>query len=368
MTTQSYLTFTVHGLLLAVETKVVREIIWLPELTLIEECPSYIAGVVNRHGKILPVMDLTVRFGHPPERYRCAHRVVILDVAELVAAAPGLTRLAPTGNATPDLMGVIAHEVLDVIDIAVADIEIPPFAGREFKAHPHFVGAVARAGEDIVMMLANRTFFDWQFGQEEAEVTLPDAGLHPARGYFCPEADAGEREMFHRRAMSLHQEVVADDDAVAIPVAVIGFGREFFAVEIGTVREFAKMNNLTPVPCCPIHIAGNMNLRGNVLTVVDIRGLLHMQPGEISASAKVIVADTGEFSVGVVVDEIFDIIYVSVLHIVPVSSALHGMDDKFVKGAIQYNSMMIAVLDFNAILSWDGLVVDEEVLQDNTFN
>ena len=63
-----YLTFTLHGSLYALEAHLVREIIWLPELTTLTILPRYMAGVVNHRGHIVPVMDLGKRLGCPAGR------------------------------------------------------------------------------------------------------------------------------------------------------------------------------------------------------------------------------------------------------------------------------------------------------------
>jgi purine-binding chemotaxis protein CheW len=361
MINQSFLTFTLHGLLLAIDTKVVREIIWLPELTLIEECPSYITGVINMHGKLVPVMDLTVRFGHAPQRYSCSDRVIILDVSEFISEGQDRQSLVPTLNSQIDLLGIIVNEVLDVIEVAEENIEPPLFERRELKPQPHFVSGEAKAGEDIIMIIAPRTILDPEFGTQEPDSEKPEIIPQAASSYFCPEADDKEREIFHNRATNLKQAFEGDDSEKIIPVAVISLNNEYVCVELETVREFSKIHNFTPVPCCPEHIAGNMNLRGNVLTVVDIRGLLNMQIGRISETTKVVVADSGEFPVGVIVDEILDVIYLKAPDIVQCPSSIKANNEKFVKGTAPYAGRMMAILDFKEILSWDGLIVNEEV-------
>jgi purine-binding chemotaxis protein CheW len=361
MTNQSFLTFTLHGLLLAIDTKVVRKIIWLPELTLIEECPSYIAGVINLRGKILPVMDLNVRFGHAAPGYQCSDRVIILGVSEFIAEIPDQQIMLPTLNSPIDMMGIIVNEVLDVLDIPEENIEPPPFGKRELKPHPHFVSGEAKAGEDIVMILNPRTILDSEFELKESEIEKPEIISESAMSYFSPGANQQERKIFRNRAINLQQASDGEDSERVIPVAVISLSNECVGVELEAVREFSKIRNFTPVPCCPEHIAGNMNLRGNVLTVIDISSLLNVATGKISESTKVIVADSGEFPVGVIVDEILDVIYLGALDIVPVSASIRALNEKFVKGAAFYGSGMMAILDFKEILSWNGLLVDEEV-------
>jgi len=361
MTNQSFLTFSLHGLLLAVDTNAVKEIIWLPELTLIEECPSYIAGVVNMHGKIVPIMDLNIRFGHSLQKYSCSDRIIVLDISECGVRNAEFNSEPRTPNPELILLGIIVNEVLDVIDIPQENIEPPPFEGREITPHPHFVSGEAKAGETIIMILNTRTILDLEFEIKESEIDKSEIIPQSAISYFCPEADQKEKEIFHERAFNLQQVFDDDDSSQLIPVAVIGLSSEYLCVELASVREVSKIRNFIPLPCCPEHIAGNMNLRGNVLTVVDIRSLLNMKAGKPSESTKVIVAGTDELPAGIIVDEIFDVIYLRPMDIVPIPSAIRPISEKFIKGAAPYGNRMMAILDFKEILSWDGLVVNEEI-------
>lgn len=361
MNNQSLLTFFLHGLLLAVDTRVVREIIWLPELTLIEECPRYVAGVINMHGKIVPVVDLNSRFGHPPQRYGCSDRVIVLDLA---AAAPEYSGGLPE-QAEPrtriNLLGIIVNEVLDVLMVPEENIEPPPFAGGESRPHVRFISGEAKAGDDLLMLLDPWRIIESEAGLEAAEGEEPEPIHLSASSYFCPEADRHEKEIFHGRALQLRPVPANDDSVKLIAVAVVSLNGEFLCLELGAVREFAKINNFTPVPCCPRHIAGNMNLRGNVLTVVDIRGLLNMPEGKIGEATKVVVADPGKFAVGLLVDEIVDVINLREAEIVAVPASLRVLNEKFVKGAVPFAGRVAALLDLPAILAWDGLIVNEEV-------
>lgn len=355
MENDAYLTFSLHGLLLAVDTKAVREITWLPELTVIEECPPYIAGVVNMHGTVVPVIDVTSRFGHPRRGYSCTDRLIILDISAF------RTPHSPFESSALELFGIIVTDVLDVIDIPQNEIELPPFEGIETEAHPHFVSGVAKSDQNIIMILNPLRILDSEFELPQPELDHTEIPESTANGYFSPDAGQGEREIFHNRSITLQKTFGSRDASKVIPVAVVSLHNEYLCVELESVREFSKIHTITPVPCCPEHIVGNMNLRGNILTVVDIRWLLNMQVERAGESARVMVVDTGEFSVGVIVDEILDVVTISENDIAPVSSSIRVLDDTFVKGVVPYGSRMMALLDFKEILSWDGLIVNEEV-------
>ncbi len=351
MTNQSFLTFSVQGLLLAVDTDVVQAIIWLPKLTVLEEYPSSIAGAFNLHGTIVPVMDLTIRFGRPGQRYNLSDRVIILSIPKYKVRGR---------KCEPRLLGLIVNDVHEVIDIPEADIEHPPFPEREIEPHPYFVRGAAKTGEKIVMIVDPAKILDFDFTLEDSPTEETGIGPAPAIGCFCPEAVPVEKEIFQRRALELRQALDRKDPAALIPVAVIGMNGEYLCVELETVREFSKLRNFIPVPCCPEHIVGNMNLRGNVLTLVDIRTLLNMQAGRPTESTRVVVADAGNIRAGITVDEIFDVVYLKPGDLTPVSFGAGTTGKKFIKGTVPYGNQMMAMVDLEKILAWEGLVVNEE--------
>ena len=358
MTDRSFLTFSLHGLLLAVDTLAVREIIWLPELTLTEECPAYIAGMVDIRGKIMPVMDLSVRLGHAVQGYGCSDRVIVLGVSESVPECPDPRSSLPALTPRIVPMGIIVNEVLDVVDIPEGDLESPPCDMAGTRPHARFVSGKARYADDIFMILDPRKILD--ISLDTNEMTLDSVIARTAAGYFCPQATPEERVTFRRRAAILKQAFDGGDAERLMPVGVISLNSENLCVELDSVREFSTIRNFSPVPCCPGHIAGNMNLRGSVLTVIDIRGLLNAQTGEVSETSKIIVADAGDFPAGIIVDEILDVINLRAADIVAVPSAVRAIDDKFIKGAVPFGGRLMALLDLKEILSLDGLIVNKE--------
>ena len=332
MESTPYLLFSLHGARYAVDAHRVREIFWLPELTPAEETPSWIAGVVNLRGKIEPVMNLDLRFGHKTRRYCLTDSVILLE----------------SGGTT---MGIIVSEVHDVIEIPAAAIDPPPRYDAEAKPHAHFIAGEAKVGEAIVMLL-------------DAGNLIHSPSVSAAPGHvaeqtcFCPEATPEEREVFRSRAHNRMQIAGSDGTERQTPLAVVGLGGEYFGMELEVVREFSHLRHVVPVPCCPPHIAGNMNLRGDILTLVDIRPSLKI-PLQ-GAAAQVVVAQSGKLRVGVPVAEVFDVIYLRAADIAPAPAASATVDDEYCKGVAHYGEKMVSILDMHKILTEGGLEVEEE--------
>lgn len=328
----SYLLFSLNGARYGVEAQSVLEIAWLPELTPAEEAPPYIAGVVNRRGKIEPVMNLGLRLGHQSRRCQLSDSIVMLQ-------ADGMT------------MGVIVSEVSDVAEVPATAIEPPPRYDEEPPDQTRFLAGNARVGTEIVMLLDVQRLIH--------APALPASGVSAnPQTYFCPDATGEERAVFRTRALNLMQAVESLEAAELIPLSIIQLGEEYFGVELDAVREFSHLRRVTAIPCCPPHIAGNMNLRGDILTLADIRGLLNIPAG--SAAAEVVVVESGELSIGVPVDKVLEVIYLLPADIASLPAA-HDEKNEYCKGVARYGESMVSILDMQKILAKGGLEVEEEV-------
>ena len=183
----------------------------------------------------------------------------------------------------------------------------------------------------------------------------------PVYPHFCPEATQEERAVFQERAKNLIQPIETFDLAGLVALAVVRFGDEYYGVDVHGIREFTDIHNVTPVPCCPEHIIGNMNLRGDILTLVDIRRVLNVPVPGNGTAKKVIAVQAGNLVVGIPVDEVLDLIYLRPGNVTEVPTAVKYVSKEYLKGTVQYNNKMLSILDLPKILTKDEIVVNEEV-------
>ncbi len=352
--TKSQLIFALHGPLYAVETNVVREIIWLPELTPIEEAPGYIAGVFNLRGRIVPVVDLNIRLGHLPERYQLSDSVIVLELRD-----------------ENFLAGIIVNELRDVRLISHEKIEVAPFHATAGAGNSNIINYEAKVDENIIMLIDhNRLILPAdaveeimiQPGEELAAKKKDEkSAASKSRYEFCPEASGEERRIFLERARSLRQAAQGEEMAGLVPFSVIGLNGEYFGIELSMVREFADIHNVVQVPCCPPHIIGNMNLRGDILTLVDIRAALKMPMTGGRNKGKVIVVQNEEIQAGIYVDDVFDVIYLAADSINKVPAAVQSISRDYLKGTALYRDKMLSVVDLSNVLLKGEIIVEEAV-------
>jgi purine-binding chemotaxis protein CheW len=135
----------------------VREIICLPEITPIPQMPDFILGVTNLRGKIIPVVDVRLRFGMTQAEMTQSTCVVVANVATARGA-----RLPA---------GLLVDAVEDVISVAAADIEETPKFG---SFNCEFVTGIAKVKERVIAMLElDRLFQTDSLDQINQTIPLP---------------------------------------------------------------------------------------------------------------------------------------------------------------------------------------------------
>ncbi|MFY9327565.1 MAG: chemotaxis protein CheW [Georgfuchsia sp.] len=335
---QTYLIFGHRGARYGLNARVVREIAWLPELSPIEELPPYIAGVFNLRGRVVPVMDLGLRFGHAHEPYLINDRVIVIDNEDA-------------------RVGVIANELYDVLTIEQSAIEnADSYQGA--GGHVQFVQAEAKLDDGLAMLLDVAALLH---SAPPEEALSPDVAPGSAEELLrlFGKLSAEDADTFRSRARSLAQAYETGERSGVEAFAVIRLDNELFGLGLDVVREFAHLRGVTPVPCCPPHIAGNMNLRGDILTLADMRPALGMAID--GAMNEVVVVRSGDLRFGVPASEIVDVIHLVPADIaaIPVASDCAGKD--YCKGVATVDGRAIGILDLEKVIAARELQVAEQV-------
>ncbi|HSF75313.1 MAG TPA: chemotaxis protein CheW [Microcoleus sp.] len=376
METKPYLIFEQNGFLCGIEACYVREIFFLPELTAIAEAPQDIVGAIDLRGEILPVMDLNLRFGYVWQEYSVTDSTIVIEWQE-------------------SKVGIIVNQVREVKEISEEAITPQLSYGREnSEASHYFVAGLARCEADIIMLLNldHLIRYSPKKSEESWSVSPSNAGSEAAAGeaepenlhgkisskllgknpkilsnrhVFCPQATPEEKAIFQSRANHLRLPGEEENDAaINMSLAVFVLNGEYFGIHLDLVREFTDINQVTPVPCTPDRIVGNINLRGEIVTLIDIRSVLNMSLNMSETAndlSKAIVVEVADLVAGIVVDEILDIIYLNVSEIAAVPAALHSANREYLRGTAIYGEKMMAILNLPKLLTKGGVVVDEEV-------
>ncbi|MGK7878873.1 MAG: chemotaxis protein CheW, partial [Crocosphaera sp.] len=272
MKTKPYLIFHLHDIQYGIDANLVKEISLLPELIPIAEAPIDIVGILNLREKLLPVMHLDLRLGNPFTRCQLTDSIIVLDWNNLQ-------------------IGIIVNTVHEVKEIGSEIIEKEIDYGRSNKINPAFISGMAKIDDSTILLLNPEALIRQpdevkDLVEEVQEVEqLEDSDsqdkvkvLSNFYELCCPNATPEERAIFRRRADNLRQASLETitDITEQLPLAIISLNGQYFGLDLDTVREFINIYNVTSIPCCPQHILGNINLRGEIVTLVDIRSSLNL--------------------------------------------------------------------------------------------
>lgn len=354
MEQNSYLIFVLHTARCAVDVRVVQEVISLPELTRLPESPFYVAGVLNLRGTLVPVVDLELCLGSAPHPYTLADYALILRV-------------------DGDLLGIIANQVYEPQRIAQEETEVMRgfVETIEGASLPRRESPITHGSKislldhhALVRFVAPALWMAKLKGVKISDLDSPDAPEHvvgeDAIRFFCPEANPEQRGIFRQRSRGLRRPIGGPDSTDLVPLAVFRLDEEYFGIDPRMVREISAVTPITPVPCCPSHIAGLMNLRGEIVTLVDIRSALKKPVASPRTARKIMVVLVDDHLAGVLADEVYEIVYLDPADLQTEFVERDSERQEYIHGIAPFGEKKLTYLDLSKILSCEELMVNEE--------
>ncbi len=143
-------------------------------------------------------------------------------------------------------------------------------------------------------------------------------------------------------------------------------GGEFYGLEIMKVQEIIKIINVTSVPRTPEFVRGVVNLRGKVIPVIDLRLKFKIEAQKDTEKTCIIVVqvkgkEETETIIGIIVDEVSEVLEISEQEIEPTPSFGAAIDTGFILGMGKVGEKVMSMLDIDKILSTEEIAIVEEV-------
>lgn len=142
-----------------------------------------------------------------------------------------------------------------------------------------------------------------------------------------------------------------DATAGALQCASFYLGDALMATPIPQIEEINRHLSLTPVPHAPSYVRGVINLRGEVMTVIDLRAVLGLGPTEITPQTRnVIVTSRGEH-IGLLVDRIAEVVTIEREQIERPPANVSGVDGRFFRGVYKLEGELLVILDIETVMA-----------------
>lgn len=165
--------------------------------------------------------------------------------------------------------------------------------------------------------------------------------------------------MQHKTQVTSHESrVTGAEEAKIVQHIVFNLGEEEFAVEISEVREIINAEAITPIPDSPEFISGIINIRGNIIAVIDLKARFFLYPKKEAESKHIIITEN---SYGIMVNEVTEILRLSETAINEAPELVTKIHEEYIKGVITLENRLIILLDFTKVLSEEELVKLTEI-------
>jgi purine-binding chemotaxis protein CheW len=133
--------------------------------------------------------------------------------------------------------------------------------------------------------------------------------------------------------------------------------RLFFGVEVLKVQEVIRYQEMTRVPLAPPEIRGLINLRGQIVTALDLRRRLDLSPRHAEQLPMNVVVRTDDGAVSLLVDEIGDVVEVSDESFERPPETIHGVARELIRGVYKLKERLLLILDTEKTVVLDGATV-----------
>jgi len=125
---------------------------------------------------------------------------------------------------------------------------------------------------------------------------------------------------------------------------------ETYGINVMAVQEVLRYTEIAPVPGAPYFVLGVINLRGNVITVLDTRHRFGLQQGEVSDNSRIIVIEADDQVVGLLVDSVAEVVYIRESEIETSPNAGNEDSAQFISGVCNKNDQLLILVDFERIV------------------
>lgn len=325
----------------------VKEIICLPELVVIDNMPEHIVGVFNYHGQLVPVMNLDGPLGHVSFRYKISDNLILFEWDGMIS-------------------GLIVDETRDLLDIQPEEMELEALPEIESGPQNPLIANLVSHVDGAINVL-----HPLPLAQDRNEIRqfIQHITESDNDGQLCdaPNLIRGltllEQSLMRERTADL-MESDQEDHSEQIQLVVIRIKEEYFGIDLGLIRECAEFQSVHTIPGCPEFVVGVINVRGEVLPIVDIRSTLGVSISENEIFHKAVVVQFENIFVGMVVEEIIESVSLQASDMV--SGFLTGSvkEEGYIRGVAQFHDQkFLKVLDLQKLLLSGELTVDQTFSQ-----
>lgn len=140
------------------------------------------------------------------------------------------------------------------------------------------------------------------------------------------------------------------DDSV-LQWVTFRLGNETYGINVMQVREVLRYTEIAPVPGAPSYVIGIINLRGNVVTVIDTRERFGLPATEVTDNTRIVILESEEQVVGIMVDAVTEVVYLRESEIETAPNVGNDESSRYIQGVCHKNDELLILIEISKLLT-----------------
>lgn len=133
---------------------------------------------------------------------------------------------------------------------------------------------------------------------------------------------------------------------------VFKLGQEYYGIDILNVKTIERLTSITRVPNSPPYVKGVMNLRGEVIPVIDMQERFRLSSGEYTNETRIIIVNIEDVVIGMIVDSASEVLSIPWESIDEAPKVVDGISEDFVSGIGKLSSRLVIILNLRRVLGF----------------
>jgi purine-binding chemotaxis protein CheW len=345
-----YLCFDMHNKIYAVSILKVKEIIEHTDVTPMPMMPDFLRGAINLRGSMVPVFDLARRLGMDETEIERRTCIVIIEV---------------DAHGESMDVGIFVDAISQVTDIPPQMIEPAPSFGGNL--HTDHIGGMGKVDDGFVVLLNIDQLLSLDDIEILSAVSQQDTALQSESESVAEYESVAEDESESvaedepESVAEDESESVAEDESKSVDdkYLTISVSDNILGIDILRIKEIVEYENVCPVPMVPDYIRGVINLRGNVVPVIDLANHIGLQSGKVGKRSCIVMIDIESndevMDIGVVVDAVNRVHEINGKDIEQAPAFGSNIRHDFIAGMGRIDHDFVALFDIDKVLDIDEL-------------
>jgi purine-binding chemotaxis protein CheW len=312
------LEFNIGTQYFGMDASVVTEVISMVYARELPKSPGFFDGIVNVRGNVVPLINLCRMLQFEDRPYNADNEIIITDT--------GNTQIGMVVDRVCDIIAVTKEQVLGL------DKKTVPFAKFLFGFADLEKGLMPLFDVGKVIKYEQRAL------SRKGKKLCPITKIKPK-----------EKEILHQRASEFRKRKI-EDDLEKRQLIIFSLGAEWYGLDIDQVKEISDLPDIFYIPSAPGNIIGVVNLRGEIISVIDLRRTLGLLEQPLKKDVRMIIAEYHKLKIGFTVDMVADVVKVPVDLIEPPLTTTERMKAEYLDGEAEWENKLFGILNLRNII------------------